>query len=344
MSAKEVRINLPVNLKEEEHYLFPERSYDIEVPKVFHYRNVLATKSGICMKGFKILKPSIHAYKHLYWQFFKVGLANALLRKKIKLPQGKYLLIHNVWSRGYYHWVCEALPRLWQVKNNTEEYTLLLPESAKSGQLESLEAFRFKEIIHFPSSANFIVPGLCLPENPAKVYEPDPTVCDAIREFYHKQLTVELIQKFNFGQRIYASRRKAKSRKVANEEAIMEVLDGFGFKVICFEDYSFFEQVAIMYHARVFISIHGAGLTNMHFMQAGGSVLELYKRRVPKVDYGRVRQSDMPSPCYCRLASALDHRHYIQFCEAIDASQPAGQADLIVNMAELKNNIKSYLQ
>ena len=48
-----------------------------------------------------------------------------------------------------------------------------------------------------------------------------------------------------------------------------------GFDIIQFEDFSFAEQVKIAFNSKVLVSLHGAGLTNMLFMDKGNYVVEL---------------------------------------------------------------------
>ena len=335
-----MKVNRPVNLLQEDYYLFPNLSYEENNSHVTYARDVYVTKSGIVFKHFKILKTSVHRYKHLYFTFLKIVVANFLFKKKKGLPkENRYIVIHNLWCRGYYHWICEALPRLWAAKDKLNGYVLLLPENYKGFQVETLNTFSFKNIVFFLDNVVFKVRDLVIPENPARLYEPNPPICSAIREYYRNLIDMDLAEKYFVGERIYVTRKNAANRKVANEEIIEKLLNKYNFKIVAFEKCSFLEQLGMMYKVKYFISIHGAGLTNMHFMKTGGSVLELYKKRVPKVDWGRGRRSDLPSPCYVRLAAALGHKHYIQFCEAVDPQVPAGSADIIVDVEEFEKNI-----
>ena len=78
---------------------------------------------------------------------------------------------------------------------------------------------------------------------------------------------------------IYISRRKARGRFILNEEALEAMLAEFEAESVCLEDFSFKEQVTLMQRTRLLISIHGAGLTNMMFMQEGGTVIEILPRK-----------------------------------------------------------------
>jgi hypothetical protein len=76
-------------------------------------------------------------------------------------------------------------------------------------------------------------------------------------------------------QRIYISRSRASLRKMENEAAVEALMERFGFRVVHMENYSFAEQVEIAASASCIAGPHGAGLSNMIFMNEGSHVLEL---------------------------------------------------------------------
>ena len=69
-------------------------------------------------------------------------------------------------------------------------------------------------------------------------------------------------------------------------------------------DLSFKEQVSIVFHAKCLISNHGAGLTNMLFMEADTAVLEFR------------HYEDTHNNCYFSLASALNIKYFYQTCQS----------------------------
>ncbi len=135
--------------------------------------------------------------------------------------------------------------------------------------------------------------------------------------------------------KLYVSRKKAQRRKIINEQEVEAYLLKQGFEQICFEDYTVFEQIFLMQNANVLVSMHGAGLTNIIFMDPGSFLLEL----TPMVE--RKEQFRFP---FWRIASLLEINYYIQFCKTIDK----GEHDLYdrnieVNMEEFKTNVVSLL-
>lgn len=51
----------------------------------------------------------------------------------------------------------------------------------------------------------------------------------------------------------------------------------FGFETVYAEDLSFDEQRNLFFETKILVTPHGAGLTNVLFMQPGTKVLELKK-------------------------------------------------------------------
>lgn len=68
-----------------------------------------------------------------------------------------------------------------------------------------------------------------------------------------------------YERNIYITRRKARVRRVANEEELLQVLLEYGFETYALEDMTFAEQVLLFHDANVVVAPHGAGLANILF-------------------------------------------------------------------------------
>jgi capsular polysaccharide biosynthesis protein len=66
-------------------------------------------------------------------------------------------------------------------------------------------------------------------------------------------------------RRIYISRQKAKGRRVRNEAAVVEMLQGWGFEWVTLEEMPFEEQVKLFHSAEIVVGPHGAGFSNLLF-------------------------------------------------------------------------------
>jgi capsular polysaccharide biosynthesis protein len=128
------------------------------------------------------------------------------------------------------------------------------------------------------------------------------------------------------------SRSNASRRKIINESQVEEYVKKAGFTVVHFEDYSFSQQISIMHHCRFLIGLHGAGLVNMIFMNAGGRILELRK-----FDSGE-------NYFYFGVSATVGHDYYYQFCEAKDSAISVQDSDIIVDMDKFQQNVNKMLQ
>src|SRR5688572_20092362 len=99
MKKQKITIQLPANLKEEDKYLFAGLSYTIEHREVSHEKNVYVSKSGICLKKWRLVKSSVHRKsRHLFITFYKIAIGSLFFYKRKRLADNEqYLVIHNLW-------------------------------------------------------------------------------------------------------------------------------------------------------------------------------------------------------------------------------------------------------
>lgn len=119
------------------------------------------------------------------------------------------------------------------------------------------------------------------------------------------------------GRRIYISRREARSRRVVNEDALLDLLTKAGFEEVCPGELPFAEQVATFRGASIVVGAHGAGLANTAFMPAGSKVIEL----LPDNNFTR------GVTCYAALSEQRMFRHVILLCPSTGAR---GETDITV--------------
>ncbi|MFN3188821.1 MAG: glycosyltransferase family 61 protein [Candidatus Paceibacteria bacterium] len=81
------------------------------------------------------------------------------------------------------------------------------------------------------------------------------------------------------GSRIFISRKKAKSRKIVNEDELFSRIKGYGFISVCMEEYSLREQIEMVNGADFVIGPHGAGMAHMVSARPGASFIELSSRQ-----------------------------------------------------------------
>lgn len=339
---KIVKVNLPINISHADRYLFePFLSYKLPSLKVRIKKNVFVTYSGLCIKNGTLLKESHHSNPIQYKDFLNDAAYyyyNALEYPSnlISLHDNNtYLSIHHPWF-NYYHWICECIFRLWNVKESVSEYILILPHYYKYCDfiMGALEPFSFKDIFFIPEGKSIHVKQICIPQIKPVVDSYDSNLLLQVGQFYTKYVDSKGID-ISLGDRVYISRKKASRKKVENEDELEMILKKYDFKVINNEDFTFLQQVSIYSKVRYLISIHGSGLTNMLFMPSNASIFELYKRQT--------NDGDWHSHAFWYMADALGHRYYYQLCQPTDVNDDYFTANLLVNPQTFEATIEKML-
>ncbi|MDF2456601.1 MAG: hypothetical protein K0R51_2594 [Cytophagaceae bacterium] len=332
--AQKVIRKLPENYRQDDELYFAAQ-FENETPDVFliDFRNVNVSVAGTVFSFLHTFALSVKEdfVKKLNWVYV---LYNLLTRQKqAALPDQKHVLFFNNLSECYYHWMTEAVPRLFLVKDHLEDRKILLPESYRGFQLKSLKAFGITEaqVTFIGKKEYYQVQNLLMPSFAGKEQTYNKKLLQELGSYYLKEVTKATVQKPFDTSRIYVKRKATSIRHVINEDEVVACLKSFGFKDIFFEDYSFEEQVQLASEARQLISIHGAGLTNMLFMNKGTQVLEFRKEK----EKGYLH--------YFTLADALELRYYYQFCQPEDETKASKDANILVDIELLKRNVELML-
>ena len=147
-----------------------------------------------------------------------------------------------------------------------------------------------------------------------------------------------------YPERIYVTRKKAKYRKVVNEEEVIRLVSDYGFSVIDFDDMSFWEQVTQMRAAKSVIAVHGAGMANIVFANPQTKVLELLHEYKSPMAY---RFSYW---IVCRTLGVDYHCTFNKLVGKLDDSivlskdlSPDLLVDLLVDLSVMESHIKQML-
>ncbi|HBT93787.1 MAG TPA: hypothetical protein DEB23_05960 [Chitinophagaceae bacterium] len=326
-----IKRKLPSNFRSQDIDYFREQ-LEINLPpigvRVTNNYWLLFT-SGILFSLFKIEKQSLLYDSRLSDNGGKILLVKrfikAILKNKIQFlrKHAEFITITNEWSQNYFHWFTEALPKLVVATEKGFKPIVLLPAIYNSAfQFRSLELMNIEYRIFAGEvliGKRIIIPNRLAPYSAHY----NPPVMKRMVEL----LKLSLAGDANKGNKIYVSRRQAAKRRIKNEETVIEVLKAFGFYILETEDLSLDEQISIMHHADIFVSAHGAGLTNMIFCKEGTKIFELCLK------------NKILDKCYFNLANAMDLHYYYQFCESADSTDDYHTSDLVVDIQELKLNL-----
>lgn len=323
---------LPSNFQTSDLNLFEhELEKTIPATDLLKFGGCRVAGNGVLFRGLHVCEESFSSeYALSQWASPKSMLrffaANNVFNKVQRCAE-EVVLFTDAWSGAYFHWITDALPRLYALGARVKGATILLP--MPYGQFEytapSLAPFEIGTIRHLDKQHVLLCRDVIVPTHTAPSGNYNAVIMNGLKDrllahFGARNATPN-------GERVYVSRQKAKVRRIANEEDVEVVLKQSGFRTVCFEDCTFAQQVAIASNASCMVSNHGAGLTNMLFMPAGGRVLELRKA------------GDSHNNCYFALASAVGLEYWYQLCDAQTPDEDAYSADLVVDTEKLKKNI-----
>jgi hypothetical protein len=327
--------DLPVNFNEADIELFRDE-LDVRIPatRILEMNEVNISPEGIIFKNGRILAESFN-YRHEFirWanaeRLFKFFVRNYVFRTKQRLDDQGFWITDN-WGSAYFHWLLDSVPRLYVVRDQLPGSTLLLPEAFRSSRyiLPSLAPFDIGSIRFVRRREVLRCRKLVVPSHTGSSGEYNEEVVRGLRQFYRSYYDGG---NNNSPERIYISRSKATKRRITNENEVIEVVKGYGFSVVCFEDFPFEEQVKMMSHARHVVANHGAGLANMLFLPERSSVFELR------------RFGDSTCNCYFILAAALDLKFYYQLCRAESPDKGNDSPNVFVDLELFRKNLELML-
>jgi len=234
------------------------------------------------------------------------------------------LFVTDEFSNGYFHWICDVLPRLEALGSaGAAGRTLLVPAMANFHYVpQTIEPFTMADVRLLDWAERVFCRELLVVSPAAPTGNYRSSLMGALRNRMRGHFGAR-----SAGRRIYISRGGAAVRRIANEEEILPLLERFGFETIRTEGLSFAEQVRAIGSASVLASNHGAGLTNMCWMRPGSKVLELRK------------DGDRDNNCYYSLAAALGIRYHYLCCRATPEHSEAHTADLLVDGPRLEGEL-----
>jgi hypothetical protein len=341
---REITRRMPKNLKPEDRDIFNQLSrYErfIDDPRINIVTDVKINGDGLLFRNFWPLTESFSSGtlkdipRRRHWLFFdsnyslKQFLANPFLIKNFfsrqTIAKKKIIWFTDDWSSGYFHWLADAVPRLYLARKYLNEATVVLPAGYQGSNFitSTLDIFQVNDVHYLDKDEVMVANQVILPDHLALSGNYNPEIMQNLRQLFRAAAKVDLADS---GERIYISRSDSGKRKIANEEEIIPILERHNFKIVRSEKLTFTEQLALFSRAKYLISVHGAGLTNMLFMAAGSKILEF-----------RFDQLGVNN-CFFSLASALDIDYYYQ--KPIRIIKNNELAELFIDPAELEKNLK----
>ncbi|WP_237213219.1 glycosyltransferase family 61 protein [Falsiroseomonas oryziterrae] len=273
-------------------YQVPELSAALlEEAVVFGPQNVVASRLGVLedsWRGAKTMRP-----EELALGPFRTPRAPKHLDGTPVLTQRTAYLARKA---NYYHFHAEHIAALLQVELLRKahpgldlfalvpDYAPMHAESvallgADLGPAVTLDGSDF-------SAARLVFPSAVL-GNAERAN--DPLMAEALQRIRRNALAGGTA---HGARAVYVSRLDATSRRMRNEDRLVEALASRGVGIFTAGGRSYREQVLCFADARVVIGPHGAGLTNIGFAAPGATLVEIF-------------QASFTLPFYPRLAALL---------------------------------------
>lgn len=260
---------VPDNFNAGDRWLFYDENFAFEIPAI---HQIALNETSICNAlVFQFNRPILELTRHKRLAF--INLFKAVIRLQVsrneKLEVG--ILGLQDWGNNYFHWMTETLPRIVAMQHQHPSMPVIIPSNylAYPFIVESLELFKFVvKIIDVRQSLKIDrLFAISIPHV--------GRFNEGLMHFFRDKMlsgTYSCAQPFRC---IYITRGKAKRRRISNEDAVFDSLEQKGFEKLELEDLKLIDQVKVFQEARIVVASHGAGLTNIMFMQKGQIVIEL---------------------------------------------------------------------
>lgn len=309
----------PCTISSEVHAAFAKR-LTYELPEVFVARlpgaRLVGTNGLVVVPGGGYL---VESSWERYWLVRDNAYASVLLPRRVRHSGAYASIITTWWENSYFHWICDVLPRLYGIETLPETTRVIVPDRMTPFQRDLLELAGVK--------ADRLVPF-----GGGHWELEDFYFCSVVGRTGNMAgwalcwLRDRLMQGVDTAgstgkKRLYISRALAASRRVVNEDEVMELLEARGFERVFPERLTARQQVELFSTAEIVVAPHGAGNTNMLFAPPGAQLVEL---QVPGLVH----------VCYWSLCDALGHGYWYLMCEP-QAGNRRG-ADMTVPMDGLR--------
>ncbi len=202
--------------------------------------------------------------------------------EKLQKINGTVAVIAQKGGRNYYHWMTEALPRIYMlVKSGIKYDYLYVPFILHEFQKVTLNMLGIDpdKIIQGESDTLLQAEQLIIPSMPSISTVSPLWVIDFLQNMFSNQKK-NLCKKY-VSKNIYVSRKCAEQRKITNEEELITLLKQyFDIVPVILEEFSVEEQAELFCNAEIIIAPHGAGLTNLVFAKPNTLVIEIFQYRL----------------------------------------------------------------
>ena len=234
----------------------------------------------------------------------------------------------NYWSHLYSHWILENLTRLealehYSAKTGKQPILIINPNPPK-WQIRSLELMGYPvENCWQWNGRRTKVKELVICSKRRQTGRTSIKACHWLRERIISNIEPHTSSNLVLSPNVFISRKKANSRRILNEQEVIDCLGKMNFVTYVLEDIDWEDQVKIFAQAEIIVAPHGAGVCNMIFATKKAIVIEIFARKISHAFYA--------------LAQGLGFKYGYILGQAIDEN-------IIVNCQELECLIQRMLK
>ncbi|MFA6989418.1 MAG: glycosyltransferase 61 family protein [Candidatus Gastranaerophilaceae bacterium] len=245
----------------------------------------------------------------------------------------KILVLSSSFGGNFFHWATWAIPRIYMIEKagyNLQEFDKIFINYVgfkfQKNLIKILGIPMEKVIGTMPKGGLFKAKTLVTASLSSYLNTP----CYITESFRAKFLKEEYYSE-DRPKIIYLSRNKG-SRRILNEQELINYLNNMGFQVVYPESMSYEEQIAAFANAEVILTQHGAGLTNLCFCKPSTKVIEIFNENFENFN-GQVPIH------FFGICSNLNLDHYIMFGEPISQNN----LDMTIDLKKLEKTIDLIL-
>ncbi|TWB28685.1 glycosyltransferase family 61 protein [Nitrospirillum viridazoti] len=242
------------------------------------------------------------------------------------------ILVKRPWYRNYGHWLVDNATILAYFAQQIETKQLTIMVGANESEIQRnivQETIRKicpgASVIEMPDNVTWRFSNLLyvtpLHRPPMIKWPPAMTKL--------KDAFVESRVQMNHGERLYLSRADVKTRTLANEDALKDLFDQFGFRTVFTSGMSLAEQAQLFSSAEVIMGVKGAALANLVFCQPEATAICL-------------SPGDFIDPFFWDVAGQIGMT-YAEIFGRVVTNHPVGRNDFVIEPERLERALTTLL-
>ena len=256
----------------------------------------------------------VNAQGHLVWELsedfmhsspachpkFELKWKNLYQKTRIK-KETVFNLAHH-FDENPYHWLLDGIARLSLLQHTTKPvdalYIPLRNRYQKESLMLALQSMQLDiPIINAANVSDLKVQSLYQPSfalfDTRTHLAPAQWACDYVRDVLGKP-SQECMR------RIYISRPDASYRRVLNEDALVDLLQKYGFERVVLSQLSFAQQRDLFAQSEAIVAPHGAGLAHLLFCAPGTKVIEIFYPQFMQACYWQISKHMQLDYTFCQ--------------------------------------------